>query len=178
MQSLAKELLAARKKRQVFPFFGQEAAKTVLASGEAAAAASAAATAAGPSEASSFRCSMSLPLHSASSPGVLRVSPECNSKRLAWIRQQQTQRGADSSSEDKQTPAPLISVSAGVDGSVVFFDCRAQRQLEKLRAHSKACRDFLLHREEPLLVTAGDDKLLKCASPQGCDASAADWLGG
>ncbi|KAL8272322.1 hypothetical protein Esti_003733 [Eimeria stiedai] len=156
MQTLARQLLSKRKKRQVASFFEPVSLGT------------------------SLKCTLTLPLHSAAARGVYKVLADSNPARLAAVFGSSTsssgaesaREGSSSSGataavaaaaagEEKQKRGQVISVSSGADGSVVFFNVTEQRQLAKVQAHAKACRAFLLHPEEPLLVTASDDKCCK-----------------
>ncbi|CDI77825.1 WD-40 repeat protein, putative [Eimeria acervulina] len=55
----------------------------------------------------------------------------------------------------------VISVSSGADGAIVFFNLHEQKQIAKVQAHAKACRTFLLHPTEPLVISGSDDKTVK-----------------
>ncbi|CDJ43538.1 WD-40 repeat protein, putative, partial [Eimeria tenella] len=160
MQSLARQLLNQRKKRKPVGFVTPAAA------------------------AAEFRCTLSLPLHSAAARGVYRVTADTNAARHAAVFSSSGEGGAAAAAAAGGSPAAaaaaaageggaaaaggvgggrgeVISVSSGADGAVVFFDLKNKKQLEKVQAHSKACRCFLLHPKEPLLVSGSDDKTVK-----------------
>ena len=141
MQSLARQLLSQRKKRKVVGFFVPV------------------------SLASSLACVMTLPLHSASTRGVYKVAPDTNAARHAAVfgsnSSSNNNKEGDTGEAKGERDGKVITVSAGADGSVVFFDVHRQKQLEKVQAHPKPCRSFLLHQQEPVLVTASDDKTCK-----------------
>ncbi|OEH79000.1 wd g-beta repeat domain-containing protein [Cyclospora cayetanensis] len=140
MQALARQLLTQRKKRKPVGFFSHA------------------------SLASKLSCSLTLPLHSASARGVFRVTADTNAARLAAVFSGNSSGDGGNSArhgEAQLKKGEVITVSSGADGAIVFFDLQKQKQLEKLQAHAKPCRDFLLHSQEPVLVTASDDKTCK-----------------
>ncbi|CDJ51773.1 WD-40 repeat protein, putative [Eimeria brunetti] len=154
MQSLARQLLGQRKKRKPVGFVPAAAA-------------------------AKFACSLSLPLHSAAARGVFKVAADTNPARHAAVFESSSsssssggEKGGDGAAAEGSAAAAaaaaagegegkVISVSSGADGAVVFFNLLQQKQIEKIQAHAKACKTFLLHPTEPLLVTGSDDKTVK-----------------
>ena len=161
MQSLARQLLSQRKKRKPVGFVAAAAA-------------------------ADFTCTLSLPLHSAAARGVFKVAADTNPARHAAVfgsssSSSSSGEGGGSSGESAAAAGEegaaaaaaaaaagvgggegkVISVSSGADGAIVFFNLHEQKQIAKVQAHAKACRTFLLHPTEPLVISGSDDKTVK-----------------